>query len=137
MAAPFPLNVVKGIDERIAIPGQIITWTITVSNPNENTLNDVVVSDVIMDDLTIVEASSSAGTVVIDGQTVTVTLATLQPGQTVTITIRTRVSDAPSVTVIDNEVGTAEVRLTLITVLPNTGETPWWHPCHLFGTCRE
>jgi uncharacterized repeat protein (TIGR01451 family) len=137
VAAPSPLTVVKGIDERIAIPGQVITWTISVSNPNEATLNDVVISDEIADDLTILEASSSAGTVVIDGQTITVTIATLQPGQTVRITIRTQVSDAPSVTVIDNRVGTAEVRLTLVTVLPRTGETPWWHPCHLVGVCRD
>ena len=60
---------------QLGLPGEQITWTITVNNPSSQTLTNVVISDTFIPELQIDSATSSAGSVVVNNQTVTVTIS--------------------------------------------------------------
>ncbi|MBX3064288.1 MAG: DUF11 domain-containing protein [Anaerolineae bacterium] len=80
-------------DPRFALPGEIVTWQITVSNPNQVNVTNVVVVDPMPDPFIVQSATTTQGTFSINGQTVTFNIGTIAPGQTVSMTIVTRVRD--------------------------------------------
>ncbi len=127
----------KIVDRPFALPGETITWTVVVSNPNAYDLANITVTDSVPGELIILSASSSAGTVSVNGQTVTLTLATLPANSTVTITIVTRVRDGVAGVAVENVAVLGDLRASataiIITGLPRTGETPWWRLPLLLG----
>lgn len=79
-----------------AHPGEDVIFTIEVTNQGQRAAVDVVVTDDISPYLEIIEATTSQGTVKVEGQKVTADVGTVGPAFVVTIIIHTRVrADAP------------------------------------------
>lgn len=128
----------KSVDPPFAQPGQIITWTMTITNPYPLPAYNVIVSDTVPDALEIIPPASdnsSSGTTSINGQTVTFTQGVLKAGETVIVTVMTRLRDgATGIFQISNSVvGSccdgfttgASARVMRVGRLPSTGESPW------------
>jgi uncharacterized repeat protein (TIGR01451 family) len=73
--------------------GDIVDFTLTVTNHGGETADDVVVTDALPDFLDVVEANSEKGTVAVDGRVVVVTIGPVRPNEVIVIRIRTRVND--------------------------------------------
>lgn len=73
--------------------GDIVLFTITVTNRGGGPANEVVVVDPVPDYLDVIEGTSTSGAVTNEGRTVIVTIGRLGPGEEVIIRIRTRVNE--------------------------------------------
>jgi len=73
--------------------GDMITYTIRVTNAGTSVENGVVIRDAITDVLDIVSIDPSAGTVMTVGNTVVVTVGTLNPDATAQVVIVTRINE--------------------------------------------
>ena len=121
----------KSVNPPVAQLGDTVTWTIILSNPGDQPMTDVNVTDTIPNGLEIVSVSASAGSVSSSGQQVTFTIGTLEVGQTITISVVTRVVNVSTLifenlAVLDDPNLTARARLLIASELVRTGETPWW-----------
>ena len=67
--------------------GDVVTFSVTASNPFDQAFDNVVVSDVLPDGMTYVTHVASAGTVAISGQNLTWTISSLPAGASNTLTI--------------------------------------------------
>ncbi|MDP9765302.1 CARDB domain-containing protein [Deinococcus enclensis] len=79
---------------RSVVPGDTITYTLSVTNPYARPLADVVIRDPLPTDVDFVGATDGGQAAGEPGtQTVTWTLGTLQPGETRQVSVTTRVSN--------------------------------------------
>lgn len=111
-------------------------WTVRVFNPTVQLQEDLVITDLVPSVLLIEDVTTSRGVINQTGQMITITLPTLAPLDDVEITIRTRVRDINREAIVLNEaclfqgesesLNCAQAQVNRITVLPITGETPWW-----------
>ena len=123
---------------QVGLVGEKLEWIITVKNNGNATGNNIVLVDNIIPALQINGVSGNVSSLTnINGQTVTVTLPTLDPGQSVTYSIFTTVLES-NITV-NNTVclssdssddlctsAQAGSPLAGISQLPSTGQTPIW-----------
>lgn len=127
IADPF---LTKVADPPFALPGELVTWTITVTNPSSVPATNVVVTDKMPPEVEILSVDPASAS--FSGQNVSLTIPTLNPGQSVTLTIRTRVRANASVPFIITNVAalnngkTASATVASVRRLPSTGETPYW-----------
>lgn len=126
----FDPIITKTGDPSTAGIGDTVTWTITVTNPSSVAMPNVTVVDAVPDVLDLLGVETTQGTVTVNGNIVTVTIGTLDPGVTVTIRIRTVVSDRanPPVTITNmafsgNSSASADLDI-LPGTLPPTGGRP-------------
>lgn len=84
------LSVTKEVDNPRPQPGETVVFTIRVQNVGDVPATDVVVQDNMPGTFEILEATASTGTVTVNGPTVRVQIAQLDPGATAIITIRAR-----------------------------------------------
>lgn len=89
---PDPV-ITKWSDVTEAKPGDKVTFTIEVTNRGEHAAVDCVVTDVIPQYLDILSASTTQGSVTVDGQTVRAEIGTVGPQFVVRIYIYTQVSE--------------------------------------------
>jgi uncharacterized repeat protein (TIGR01451 family) len=133
---PTPI-IRKDVEPAFAQPGNIVTWTVTVSNPNNVTIPQVGYTDVVPGELEIISVSAESGSIDFSGQTVTFVISSLAPGQSVATTIVTRIRDsvAPGFVIVNTAVlgepglpynGQDSAQVVGATALPSTGETPLW-----------
>jgi uncharacterized repeat protein (TIGR01451 family) len=134
----FDPGISKAGDPAFAQPGEIVVWTITVTNPNNVPLNNVGFTDDVPNTLEVLGATASAGSVTTAGQIVTFNITTLPANAIVTIQVTTRVrSNVVPPFVITNTAtlnggysgsasATVSSGLEGISELPATGESPWW-----------
>lgn len=120
------------------LPNGQVQWTITVSNNTSVVNTNVVVTDTIIDSLRIDGVDAPGGSVTINGQTVTVTYASLQPGESRIITISTTALRGTSFnntacTTADNVSDPRCANAIAIRELPATGELPWYRTPLLVG----
>ncbi|RMG73513.1 MAG: DUF11 domain-containing protein [Chloroflexi bacterium] len=129
-----------GVLERgqIGLPGEQLTWLVTITNNGTVQGTDVVVSDTLRPELRIDGADTDKGTVSISGQTVTFSMFTLAPGEVVQARIYTTVLEIPETYIHENEVTltgngpngavtvSTRAELPIVGELPATGETPAW-----------
>lgn len=114
---------------QVGVTGELLEWVVTVTNPSNVTGVNIVITDDIDPRLQIDSVDAPNATVTINGQTVTVTYASLSPNQTVSFSIFTTVLDGVEVnnTVCvsaDNQ-GVEECFTgAAIGELPETGESP-------------
>jgi uncharacterized repeat protein (TIGR01451 family) len=124
----------KSVDRPFAVPGDTVTWTITVSNPGTVAATNVVVVDVVPNEAVLQSATATGGTITTEGQVITWSIAVLNPGESFTITIVTRVRDdlnlpfiitnRASVTNAEDPIPRqVEASVSGATTLPATGES--------------
>jgi uncharacterized repeat protein (TIGR01451 family) len=120
----------------LGLPGEAITWYITVSNDSMVSGTNVVVSDTLQPELRVDHARTESGDFAISDQMVVFTIPILEPGQTVQMQIHTTVVRSPANGVVVNQAllaahsqngpvtrkTTAEIFLP--TTLPATGYPP-------------
>jgi len=135
---PAPdLVIEKRSDPVETYPGGEVTFFIVVTNQGDLAAADVLVTDTIHEYLEILEASTSQGTVSIDGQSISVDVGVVGPGFTVEIAIRVRVredvpvpSDIENVAVVrspnsDDRSSSVTVRVSTLLTLPEAGKVAW------------
>ncbi|MDQ7027569.1 MAG: hypothetical protein Q9P44_18650, partial [Anaerolineae bacterium] len=132
--------IVKLVDPVFIQPGELATWTITITNPNAVALTNIQMSDDVPVPLQVVSASATNGTVTVSGQVVRVFINTLAPNETSTITLITRLDPAFQQTIVSNSafldapyIGDSSADIFVINGLPETGEAPWWRTSVLLG----
>lgn len=86
--------ITKRVDVERAVVGDLVTFTLTVLNPNDVEVAGVSVVDPLPAQLDFVDGATTAGTLVFDagGRAVAVQIGVLAPRQEVTIVIRARVN---------------------------------------------
>jgi uncharacterized repeat protein (TIGR01451 family) len=89
---------------QLGLPGEQITWVVTISNPSGAALSNVSITDTLIPELRINNVTTTSGTVNVSGQTVSVNIPTLNSGQTVTVEILTTVLRNPESGVFENTV---------------------------------
>ncbi len=100
--------IVKLVDPALALPGEIVTYTLTVTNPSNAPASGVIVSDTVPSVLEIIGATTTQGTFTVSGQVVIFDVGTVNPGQTVILTVSARLrADAPAPSDVTN---TGELR---------------------------
>ena len=135
-AAPVVLS--KLASPAFAQPGEAITFTITVTNPNSSALA-VTASDTLPNGLTLIGASLSSGpgTVSTSGNSVSYD-GTLAGNASASISVNAQISSSVNVPFALTNVVTsgdisASATVVSVTELPATGETPWWRLPLLLG----
>jgi uncharacterized repeat protein (TIGR01451 family) len=124
------------VDKALAIPGDSVTFTLTVTNGGSAAASNVVITDNFPTQLQVVSASSTQGTFTVDGGTVIFVIGTVNPNQVVMLNVVTKVrtSVTPPVDVSNTAIltwpggsarnsNTVSVRITR-GQLPSTGEHP-------------
>lgn len=126
-------SISKTVDRPFASPGDTVTFTIFVSNPNGTVANNVVLTDTIPSAFEVVSASASRGSPSVNDQQVTLNIGTLNPGESLTVTILTRVRAGVGGGAVSNLAilsggltGQASVTVVIVSALPALGEEPWW-----------
>jgi uncharacterized repeat protein (TIGR01451 family) len=125
------LTISKTVNPPFALPGASVTWTVSIANNSGANVDNLTVTDTLPDQLRLVSATSSAGTVSTSGQTVSVNLGTLGSGQNVTITIASAIrEEVQPPYVITNSAclstgQCAQAQVISINTLPSTGESRW------------
>jgi uncharacterized repeat protein (TIGR01451 family) len=104
---PDPTRVDPAITKRgdpsEAYPGEEVTFIIEVTNNGPHAAVDVVVTDEVPEYFDILSATTSQGTVTVDGQTIIADIGTVGPGFVVEIVIHTRLQqDAPAPLSLEN-----------------------------------
>lgn len=120
----------------LGVPGEAITWIISVSNPGTLPASGMVVTDTLHEGLRIEQVITQRGDAVVSGQTVVFTVPILYPGETVQMQVRTMIVYSPAngrminqvtlaVDSSDGAFATSAVgELFLPTGLPSTGYPP-------------
>lgn len=127
--------ITKVVDQPFAIPGEIVTWTIIVTNPGTASIPNVTIADTMPSEVEVLDATATSGTVSVNGQQVNLDVGTLNGGDSVTLTIRAQVRDTvvPPY-IITNEACVDALNITNIcaganiisaAMLPETGQSPW------------
>ncbi len=94
--------VTKSGDPTRVFVGELVTFTLTVSNNGNQTATDVVVTDPLPSNMSVVSAVSTSGTVtIIPPRTVQVDIGDMDPDDVVTITIIARVNSTGSPPIIN------------------------------------
>jgi uncharacterized repeat protein (TIGR01451 family) len=85
--------ITKAVDPSEAGIGDVVIFTITVTNRGPGTANDVVVTDPLPDALDAIEGTSTRGAVSSQGRTVIVAVGQVAQGEVVIIRIRARINE--------------------------------------------
>lgn len=88
----------------LGLPGEQVTWVITVYNPSPVVGTNLVVTDTLRDELRIEHAEADLGDVAISGQTVVLTVPVLNPGEKVQMRVLTTIVRSPANGVLLNQV---------------------------------
>jgi len=87
----------------LGLPGEQVTWVITVSNPGPVAGSNLVITDTFQDELRIERAEADRGEVAISNQTVVFTVPVLNPGDTVQMRVVTTILRSPASGVLLNQ----------------------------------
>lgn len=93
-AGPANVKVTKVVDDTTPAVGQVVTYTLQVTNPGASAADAVVLTDVLPSGVTFVSADAPC---TYAGTTVTCAFGTLAPGATRTVTIKATVTAPPAV----------------------------------------
>ncbi len=129
--APAP-TIAKFADKTLVLPGETVTFTITVTNNSSAPVGNVVVTDPINDPLLLISAAASQGAFAINANSVTFTIGLVNPAQMVSLTVVTKVRtdvkpphDVINTATLNNTGKIASVSVHITAGgLPGTGEHP-------------
>jgi len=125
----------KSADPSLLIPGDIVTFTLTVTNKGSLAAQNVTVVDPIPAPLIVQSATTSQGTYAINSNTVTFTIGTVNPGAVIILTVKARVpanaavpSELVNVATLNDSANSIRTASTTVRItsgqLPSTGEHP-------------
>lgn len=125
--------ITKSVNPPFTRPGEIVTWTIIITNPGSLPFNNAIMTDNLPAQVQILSTSTTSGSVSFNGQQVTFQQAVVNPGQSVTITVTTRVRDnvampfiLTNVACLNNAINQCAQASTVgALTLPATGQSPW------------
>lgn len=122
----LPLALAKAVNPPFALPGQTVAWTITVTNQGNVAATNVVVEDTLPGELEIIPPIPA--NVVVNGQNVRITFASIAPGASVSVTINTRIrANVPVPFILENDARLDGLRAKASIVsagqLPATGQS--------------
>ncbi|MCB9436685.1 MAG: DUF11 domain-containing protein [Anaerolineales bacterium] len=83
-------------DGGIGLPGEDLTWVLTITNIGNVTGTDIYIVDTVISELQVNGADIDRGTATIEGQTVTFYIPTLAPGESIQARIYTTVLSSPA-----------------------------------------
>ncbi len=86
-------TITKTVTPESALPGQDVTFTVTITNGSTTAMANITVTDNMPLELTVNNATTSVGASVVSGQLITVTTGQLNPGERITVVIIARVND--------------------------------------------
>lgn len=131
------LSVIGALPEgALGLPGEPITWIITVTNTGRTAGTDLVVTDTVRDELRIDSVEAGRGDFAISEQMVVFSLPRLEPAETVELRINTTVLRGPTSGVLTNQaalkangpggevITSAATEVFVPTGLPATGYPP-------------
>ncbi|MEQ8675003.1 MAG: isopeptide-forming domain-containing fimbrial protein [Aggregatilineales bacterium] len=129
-------TITKSVNPPFAQPGETVTWTIVVGNPGGTPISNLVVTDTMPAELTVISAVPSSGSATVNGQQIETTIPSLGAGESVTITVTTRVRDNAVVPFIlrnqacvtssaNSTPYCASATVLSIAQLPATGQSPY------------
>lgn len=133
------LRLTKSVSPPFVSAGGTATWVITVNNPSNVPLNNVVVTDNIPAGLDVTSVTSTSGSVSVNGSVITFTQGVLAPSETVIITVQTVynpvsgsntfiITNNAVLSVEGNVVDSTSASFLQINTLPQTGQSPWSAP---------
>ncbi len=124
------------VEPPFALPGDEVTFSIIIHNPNAFAVADLTAQNDVPPSLEILDASSDSGIVSVDGQIVSFAQDVMTPNESTTLTVQTRIRDsiAPPFILINQVCGQyantsqtcVQASVLSVSALPNTGETPYW-----------
>ncbi len=91
-------------DGTLGLPGEAVTWLITLTNNGASAGADLLVTNTLGDELRIEDADTDYGEVAISERAVIFTVPELRPGQTVAMHVHTTVMHGPANGVLVNQV---------------------------------
>lgn len=120
----------------LGLPGEPVTWVITLVNTSDATGTDVIITDKLRDELQIDSVDVSRGEVAISDQMIVYTLPEISPDETAIVTIHTTVRHGPLNGLLHNQAAlvvsgpygtvsrTASTEVFVPSGLPATGYAP-------------
>jgi uncharacterized repeat protein (TIGR01451 family) len=88
----------------LGLPGEQVTWVITVNNPGPTAGSNLVITDTLRDELSIERAEADRGDIAISDQTVVFTVPVLDPGESVQMRVLTTIMSSPANGILLNQV---------------------------------
>ncbi len=85
-------EVTKDSDQPFAVPGGLVTWTVTVRNPGTDPLSNIIITDTLTSNMTLETVTINNGTIQSEGNTIAATTGVLQFNETAVLTIVARVA---------------------------------------------
>jgi beta propeller repeat protein len=117
----------------LGLPGEQVTWIVTMAAPPDGALSNVTITDMFPPELRVDGVTTTAGTAAINGQMVTVTTPSLSAGVPLEMRATTTILRSPSVPYIENTAIlradggvylTATAQIAVVQSLPGTGYPP-------------
>ncbi len=105
-----------------------LEWFVTVINNGTTPAQNVVITHT-PNGANILDVTADGGSTIVNGQAITATIPVIQPGQRVVITITTDVTGGEMIAqtcIVDSDGSNQCQQVSAVTLLPRTGETPWW-----------
>ena len=116
----------KTVSPAFAEIGDTVTWTIEVRANGNTPTGPISFTDDVPGETVITNVTTNIGRVLVNGQQVSYSVDSLQPGNVARINIVTQLTSTNS-SVIDNSVLDKQATLVVgVQTLPATGETPLW-----------
>lgn len=137
-------RITKTVSPPFAQPGETVIWRVMIDNPSGVTINNLVMTDSMPAQLTVLTAVGSIGSTSINGQQVQYSIPSLAPGQSATLTVTSRVrADAVVPFILENRACVVSdsnatplcdsANVLSVAELPATGQSPytdsqqlWW-----------
>jgi uncharacterized repeat protein (TIGR01451 family) len=85
--------ITKWVTPQDVSPGEVVTYTIQATNYGRDAPIDVVITDIVSEHMEVITATTTQGTVEIEGQTVVASVGVIGKNFVVEVDIRTRVRD--------------------------------------------
>jgi uncharacterized repeat protein (TIGR01451 family) len=127
------IQISKSADLPFAQPGEVVTWTVVVTNNDPAPAVNIVVEDTIPPQVQVLDVSADMGTIAQSGNTYTLTAAILPPGASITMTIQARllrtlqapyeIINRALLFVGGQQIGAAQSNILSAATLPLTGES--------------
>lgn len=122
-ATLLPLTASKSVDRSTAKPGDVLTYTLTITNPNPVPVTEVVLTDPLDAHVRFLDATPTPQ---VQGQTLTFPIGTVPAQGSTTLTVRVQLDKTDDLTVLNvAQVRTAEQPQGIPT---NTVKTTVWDP---------